>query len=426
MSKMKVQSDEKTWGSCAGMYYDRINGVAFEPNPKMYGHEFHAAYSVEPPTFTATLSYAACAAQAARLWAPYDKEYAAELMANAKEAYQAYKNKWEDTADSSQARSLLYSHEERVKTASDTEAEIADTAYWAACELYISAEALNDTEKEGLYKEFLIKGKTVSFTERSSAAAGLLSMALRNEPLSDELKEELLSIADKAAAAQVKQSYDIPYEDGGSGYEFGSNVLALRNMMFMAYAYDISGETEYLNSIAKGMDHLLGKNALSYSFITGYGSYSVKNPTHYYWRSEIDDSLPMAPDGVLASGPCTTGLDPYMRALGLTDTEYDLREQRYYVDSVNAYSVNESSISSNAALAWVVSFMQDATRPESAAGDVNGDGEFSIADVVLLQKWLLGVKGTHIADWKAADLCANDRLDVFDLIIMKRALFKAN
>lgn len=215
-------------------------------------------------------------------------------------------------------------------------------------------------------------------------------------------------------------------EDGGSGYEFGSNVLALRNMMFMAYAYDISGETEYLNSIAKGMDHLLGKNALSYSFITGYGSYSVKNPTHYYWRSEIDDSLPMAPDGVLASGPCTTGLDPYMRALGLTGTEYDLREQRYYVDSVNAYSVNESSISSNAALAWVVSFMQDATRPESAAGDVNGDGEFSIADVVLLQKWLLGVKGTHIADWKAADLCANDRLDVFDLIIMKRALFKAN
>lgn len=55
-------------------------------------------------------------------------------------------------------------------------------------------------------------------------------------------------------------------------------------------------------------------------------------------------------------------------------------------------------------------------------GDVNNDGSFDIADVVLLQKWLLAVPDTHLADWKAADLCDDNRLDVFDLCMMKRKL----
>lgn len=57
---------------------------------------------------------------------------------------------------------------------------------------------------------------------------------------------------------------------------------------------------------------------------------------------------------------------------------------------------------------------------ESAHGYVNLDGEFNVADVVLLQKWLLAVPDTHLADWKAADFVADDRLDVFDLCLMKR------
>ena len=55
-------------------------------------------------------------------------------------------------------------------------------------------------------------------------------------------------------------------------------------------------------------------------------------------------------------------------------------------------------------------------------GDVNADGKFDVADVVLLQKWLLAVPDTHLADWKAADMCEDDRLDVFDLCLMKREL----
>lgn len=55
-------------------------------------------------------------------------------------------------------------------------------------------------------------------------------------------------------------------------------------------------------------------------------------------------------------------------------------------------------------------------------GDVNGDGELNITDVVLLQKWLLAVPNTHLSQWQAADLCKDERLDVFDLCLMKREL----
>ena len=59
---------------------------------------------------------------------------------------------------------------------------------------------------------------------------------------------------------------------------------------------------------------------------------------------------------------------------------------------------------------------------ESVRGDVNADGEFNVSDLVLLQEWLLAVPDTKLADWKAADLCNDDRLDVFDLCLMRKAL----
>ena len=57
-------------------------------------------------------------------------------------------------------------------------------------------------------------------------------------------------------------------------------------------------------------------------------------------------------------------------------------------------------------------------------GDVNCDGEFTIADVVLLQKWLLAVPDIELKNWKAVDFYDDERLDVFDLCLMKREILK--
>lgn len=57
-------------------------------------------------------------------------------------------------------------------------------------------------------------------------------------------------------------------------------------------------------------------------------------------------------------------------------------------------------------------------------GDVNMDGTADIADVRLLQDWLLAKPGVTLKNWKAADLCEDDKLDVFDLCLLKRMLLK--
>ena len=58
------------------------------------------------------------------------------------------------------------------------------------------------------------------------------------------------------------------------------------------------------------------------------------------------------------------------------------------------------------------------TEKETVIGDVNADGKFTVADLVMMQKFLLG-KGS-LTDWKAGDLCEDDRIDVFDMVMMRR------
>ncbi len=55
-------------------------------------------------------------------------------------------------------------------------------------------------------------------------------------------------------------------------------------------------------------------------------------------------------------------------------------------------------------------------------GDVNASGKVDIADLVLLQKWLLSVPDTYLPNWKAGDLCQDEKLDVFDLCALRRLL----
>lgn len=58
-------------------------------------------------------------------------------------------------------------------------------------------------------------------------------------------------------------------------------------------------------------------------------------------------------------------------------------------------------------------------------GDINSDGEFNIADAVVLQQFLLGKK-VEVRNWKAADFCEDNRLDVFDMCLMRKKLIEKN
>ena len=67
-------------------------------------------------------------------------------------------------------------------------------------------------------------------------------------------------------------------------------------------------------------------------------------------------------------------------------------------------------------------YTESETIQQRVTGDVNADGLLNTADLVLLQKWLLSVPETHLADWEAGDICQDGKLDAFDLTAMRELL----
>ena len=53
------------------------------------------------------------------------------------------------------------------------------------------------------------------------------------------------------------------------------------------------------------------------------------------------------------------------------------------------------------------------------SGDSNGDGKFTVADVVTMQSYIMGKKTAKLSDWRNVDFCEDGQIDVFDFIVMR-------
>lgn len=97
--------------------------------------------------------------------------------------------------------------------------------------------------------------------------------------------------------------------------------------------------------------------------------------------------------------------------------EYDIPKDEFGVELKNAYM----TITVVNGEAYDIEYRVSA----KLSGDVNGDSEFNTADLVTLQKWLLGKSDTVLKNWKAADFCNDNVIDSFDLCLMRKALIIA-
>ena len=70
---------------------------------------------------------------------------------------------------------------------------------------------------------------------------------------------------------------------------------------------------------------------------------------------------------------------------------------------------------------WVL--IPTAAPVKTVIGDVNADGKLTIADVVMLQKWLL--HDGELTDWKAGDLQADGVINGFDLCVLRKLLLES-
>ena len=311
---------------------------------------------------------AACAAQAYRLWKDIDPQFAEQCIKNAETAYEAAK-KHPD---------MYAPLDESVGGGPYGDDDATDEFYWAACELFLATGDLSyqkDIESSPHYLKMEVKlsgGEDVdssgSFNWAHVAALGNLSMALNTEKMGTQAKEQLTkSISDAADYYEElteKQGYGQPYEPGTinykidkHGYIWGSNSFIMNNNIVMAYAYELTGDDDYLDGVVSGMDYILGRNPMDYSYVTGYGTHAVENPHHRWWSYQADSTFPKAPNGVLVGGPNSGMQDPWVRGSG-----WKLGERapaKCYMDNIEAWSVNECTINWNTPLAWVSAYLAD-------------------------------------------------------------------
>ena len=384
MFKMIVSS-----GEYAGMAYHKAHdetwtglGVAPADDDKKR--------IIKPPTTAATLNLSACAAQAARLWKGIDDAFAEECLEKAKLTYEAAKKHPE----------MFAPLDESVGGGAYGDNNVEDEFCWAAMELFITTGD-EDYFDETTEHKFVLSvptslggGESVdtvgSFDWGNVGALATLSAALNLDRFDGEDKEIVTDAITKAADHFLKleegQGYGQPYgqstlsyNDSDKGYIWGSNSFVADNAIVLAYGYLMTKDEKYLDGAIGGLDYLLGRNAMDYSYVTGYGTHTTEYPHHRYWSYQIDKSFPKAPCGVMSGGPNSGMQDPWVQGMGWK--KGSIAPMKCYLDNVEAWSVNECTINWNASLAWLSMFVTGTAseiKPGStgsSAGVENNGGE---------------------------------------------------
>jgi endoglucanase len=360
MLKMIVQD-----GDCKDMVYHKIHDTKWTALATAPADDDKERI-LKPPTTAATLNLAACAAQSYRLWKDLDPAFAEECLTAAKNAFEAAKT-----------HPAMYAPlDESVGGGAYGDDDVTDEFYWAACELFTATgDKAYEKAMQGSKLNMDIptdlsggeaKGVPGSFDWGHTAALGSLTLLLHTDQLSGKdaaaLEKNLYKAANYFLDLEKKQGYGLPYgqsqisyADKDTGYIWGSNSIVADNAVILAYAYDMNGEPDYLNGVVSAMDYLLGRNAMDYSYVTGYGTHSAQYPHHRWWSNLLSDAFPKAPCGVLVGGPNSGMEDPWVRGSGWKKGE--IAPQKCYLDHIEAWCVNECTINWNTPLAWLTSYL---------------------------------------------------------------------
>ncbi|MFD9110335.1 glycoside hydrolase family 9 protein [Streptomyces bottropensis] len=332
----------------AGMAHHKIHdeqwtGLPLMPAADPQKRELH------PPSTAATLNLAATAAQAARLYRPYDRAFATKALAAARTAWTA----------AVEHPAMYASESDGVGGGTYADNTVTDEFYWAAAQLYL-------TTGEKAFQDYVLASPVhtadifgpIGFDWARTAAAGRLDLATvpSRLPGRDKVRKSVIEGADRYLAALESQPYGMPYAPDGNVYDWGSNHQILNNAVVVATAYDIGGASKYREGALQSMDYLFGRNALNISYVTGYGEVDARNQHSRWYAHQLDPDQPNPPAGTLAGGPNSGIQDPYAQS-----KLQGCVGQFCYIDDIQSWSTNEHTINWNAALARMASFVADQT-----------------------------------------------------------------
>lgn len=355
---------------------------------------------VTPVSTTATADFCASMAMAYEYYQKFDKDFAEKCL-------NAAKNAW---AFLQENPNFIFSNPSDITTGDYGDTSDIDERYWAAAQMWRATG--EDTYRTALESMRVQTGMDwMEVGDYGNIAILTMDGVDTDSDLYTRAKTSILKEADQMKGL----SQSNPYGVSVSRYNWGSNMGVATSGMILNLAYQMTENSTYLDTSRSNLHYLLGNNAMGECFVTGYGTVSPEHPHH---RPSMSKNQAMK--GMLVGGVNSGREDSAAKAYCANSPA-----AKCYVDHWESYSTNEITIYWNSPLTCLLAMNSTARTPEHddiISGDVNQDQTVNTADVVLLQKYLLGEVSLTETQAKAADVQADNTVNGFDLAVIRQKL----
>ena len=310
----------------------------------------HQPRYVVAKSVTATLDFAAVMAQMARLMkgnADYP-DFSAKAAEAAERAYLwalVHPDAFYRQAD------MNKQFQPAVNTGEYGDGNATDERFWAATELY-------KLTGKTVYKQDALRLMPSDFLVPSwgnVSGLGMLSWLSAGDAVQADKVRQALQVCCDAYVKDTDQScFQAPY--GNHAHDFGWGHLSERCCgmgIALLFSDQYVAKGKYRRYALENIDCLLGRNALGYCYVTGFGQ---KSPMHPHHRPSAADGIDAPFPGMLVGGP-----NPGQQDKGSNLVYPSSLPDESYVDHADSYASNEIAINWNAALVGLLCWV-DATE----------------------------------------------------------------
>jgi endoglucanase len=310
----------------------------------------HQPRYVVAKSVTATLDFAAVMAQMARLMkgnADYP-DFSAKAAEAAERAYL-----WALVHPDALYRQgdMNKQFQPAVNTGEYGDGNATDERFWAATELY-------KLTGKTVYKQDALRLMPSDFLVPSwgnVSGLGMLSWLSAGDAVqADKVRQALQACCDAYVKDTDQSCFQAPY--GNHAHDFGWGHLSERCCgmgIALLFADQYVAKGNYRRYALENIDCLLGRNALGYCYVTGFGQ---KSPMHPHHRPSAADGIDAPFPGMLVGGP-----NPGQQDKGSNLVYPSSLPDESYVDHADSYASNEIAINWNAALVGLLCWV-DATE----------------------------------------------------------------
>lgn len=390
---MKMQRDD-------GAVYHKVTCENF---PGYVSPESETApLIVTPISTTATADFCASMALAYEFYKDIDADFANNCLERAERAWSFLEAN----------PNLIFKNPEDITTGDYGDKSDRDERYWAAAQLYRATG--NSKYETALNNMTALKGLDWSTVGDYGNLAILTAENIsKDSAIYKNAKSAIVSQADSFA----KISSNSPYGVAITTYNWGSNMTVANAGIILGAAYKVTGDSSYLDAANAQLNYLLGTNPVGECFFTGYGTVSPENPHH----------RPSMVVGKAMKGMLVGGVNQSLEDSAAKAYCQDLPAAKRYVDNSESYSTNEVTIYWNSPLTYLVSLTseEDIVSANYILGDINSDGYVNSCDVVLAKKGLISDEFSDITAEKAADVNQDGNYSVADAVLIQKFVLGA-